>query len=121
MNENKKNDDICTIQKTHPNSIQKVKKEKINEEIILELSETFKVFGDPTRVKIMNILSIEELCVCDISEILNLSQSAVSHQLRILRNKNLVRYKKVGKQAYYSLSDKHVVQILKIGVEHVTE
>lgn len=66
-------------------------------------------------------MSVEDLCVCDICEILNMSQSAVSHQLRTLRSKNLVKYTKEGKQARYSLADKHVVQILKIGIEHVLE
>lgn len=113
--------DTCDIRVTHEKSMERAKKELLNEETFMELSETFRLFGNPTRLKIMSLLSVEDLCVCDISEILGMSQSAVSHQLRTLRGKNLVKYVKEGKQARYSLADKHVVEILKIGIEHVLE
>lgn len=123
---NKKNlynvgDDVCSINLIHEEAVEKAKKEMLTEDTYMELSETFKLFGNPTRLKIMSLLSVEDLCVCDICEILDMSQSAVSHQLRTLRGKNLVKYQKEGKQARYSLADKHVTEILKIGIEHVLE
>ncbi|ABC56539.1 MULTISPECIES: ArsR/SmtB family transcription factor [Methanosphaera] len=114
-------DDTCDITVLHEKPIRRAKEQLMSENTYMELSETFKIFGNPTRLKILSLLSVEDLCVCDICEILNMSQSAVSHQLRTLRSKNLVKYTKEGKQARYSLADKHVVQILKIGIEHVLE
>lgn len=114
-------DDVCSINLIHENAIKNAKEEMLSEDTYIELSETFRLFGNPTRLKILTLLSVEDLCVCDISEILDMSQSAVSHQLRTLRGQNLVKYKKEGKQARYSLADKHVVEILKIGIEHVLE
>lgn len=114
-------EDTCDIKIIHKKSLERAKKELLSEETFMELSETFRLFGNPTRLKIMSLLSVEDLCVCDICEALGMSQSAVSHQLRTLRGKNLVKYVKEGKQARYSLADKHVVEILKIGIEHVTE
>ena len=112
---------VCDIKVIHEESINKVKQELLDDETYMELAETFKLFGNPTRLKILTLLAVEDLCVCDISEVLNMSQSAVSHQLRTLRGKNLVKYTKEGKQARYSLADKHVIEILKIGIEHVLE
>ena len=114
-------EDTCDIKIIHKKSLERAKKELLSEETFMELSETFRLFGNPTRLKIMSLLSVEDLCVCDICEALDMSQSAVSHQLRTLRGKNLVKYVKEGKHARYSLADKHVVEILKIGIEHVTE
>ena len=114
-------DDTCDITILNKKPIRRAKEQLMSENTYMELSETFKIFGNPTRLKILSLLSVEDLCVCDICEILNMSQSAVSHQLRTLRSKNLVKYTKEGKQARYSLADKHVVQILKIGIEHVLE
>ena len=114
-------EDVCSINLIHEKPIQNAKKELLNEDTYIELAETFRLFGNPTRLKIMSLLSVEDLCVCDISEALSMSQSAVSHQLRTLRGQNLVKFKKEGKQARYSLADKHVVEILKIGIEHVLE
>ncbi|RAP49059.1 MAG: transcriptional repressor SmtB [Methanosphaera sp. rholeuAM74] len=114
-------EDTCSINVIHEKAINKAKKEMLNDETYMELAETFKLFGNPTRLKIMSLLSVEDLCVCDMSEILDMSQSAVSHQLRTLRSKNLVKYVKEGKQARYSLADRHVTQLLQIGIEHVLE
>lgn len=114
-------DDTCDITVLHKEPIKRAKENLMSESTYMELSETFKIFGNPTRLKIMALLSVEDLCVCDICDILGMSQSAVSHQLRALRSKNLVKYTKEGKQARYSLADKHVVQILNIGIEHVLE
>lgn len=114
-------EDTCSINVIHEKAINNAKKEMLNDETYMELAETFKLFGNPTRLKIMSLLSVEDLCVCDMSEILDMSQSAVSHQLRTLRSKNLVKYVKEGKQARYSLADRHVTQLLQIGIEHVLE
>ncbi|OED30897.1 metalloregulator ArsR/SmtB family transcription factor [Methanosphaera sp. WGK6] len=114
-------DDICSITVLHEEQIKRAKEELLSESTYMELSETFKIFGNPTRLKIMSLLAVEDLCVCDICESLDMSQSAVSHQLRTLRSKNLVKYVKEGKQARYSLADKHVIEILKIGIDHVLE
>ena len=111
----------CDIKIINQEALDRAKNELLDEDTYLELSETFKIFGNPTRLKILTLLAVEDLCVCDISEVLSMSQSAVSHQLRTLRSKNLVKYTKEGKQARYSLADKHVIELLKIGIEHVLE
>ena len=86
-----------------------------------EMSEVFKVFGDPTRLKILFSLFNKELCVCDISEVVGMQQSAVSHQLRVLKNANLVKYRRDGKAIYYSLSDNHVKTIFAQAKDHIEE
>ena len=111
----------CDIKVIHEESMNRAKDALLDEDTYVELSETFKLFGNPTRLKILTLLAVEDLCVCDICEALAMSQSAVSHQLKTLRAKNLVKYTKEGKQARYSLADKHVIEILKIGIEHVLE
>jgi len=88
---------------------------------ILSLAETFKTLGDPTRVKVLQALSVEELCVCDLARLLGISESATSHQLRVLRNKKLVRYRKEGKMAFYSLDDAHIDVLMKVALQHVGE
>lgn len=93
----------------------------LDEDKIIDLSELFKIFGDSTRVKIINILINEELCVNEISEKINVSQSAVSHQLRILKGSKLVKYRKEGNLIYYSLADDHVEKIFVLGCEHINE
>lgn len=91
------------------------------EDIILNLADLFKVFGDPTRVRILYTLSAGELCVCDIASVLNMTQSAISHQLRILKGNRLVKFRREGKTVFYSLADAHVETILKQGLQHVYE
>lgn len=91
------------------------------EEIVLNLAELFKVFGDPTRVRILFTLSAGELCVCDIASVLNMTQSAISHQLRILKANRLVKFRREGKTVFYSLADAHVATILQQGLQHVCE
>lgn len=90
-------------------------------ELLYELSELFKIFGDSTRIQILSLLLRAELCVGEISSLLHLSPSAISHQLRILRQARLVRYNKVGKEVYYSLDDDHIQKIFESGLEHITE
>ena len=93
----------------------------LDENKIIDLAELFKIFGDSTRIKILNVLLNKELCVGEIASNLNISQSAISHQLRILKTSKLVKYKKNGNQIYYSLDDDHVEKIFKMGCEHIDE
>lgn len=93
----------------------------LDEDKVIDLSELFKIFGDSTRIKIINVLLNNELCVNDISEKINVSQSAVSHQLRILKQSKLVKYRKEGQTIYYSLADDHVEKIFMMGVDHIDE
>ena len=93
----------------------------LDEDKIIDLSELFKIFGDSTRVKIINVLLDNELCVGDISDRIDVSQSAVSHQLRILKDSKLVKFRKEGNMTYYYLADDHVEKIFKMGCEHVKE
>ncbi|MBP0954202.1 MAG: helix-turn-helix transcriptional regulator [Oscillospiraceae bacterium] len=92
-----------------------------SEDILYDLAELYKVFGDSTRVRILCALLEAEMCVNDMAQMLGLSQTAVSHQLRVLKNNKLVRFRKEGKNVYYALSDDHVRSIIEIGMEHVTE
>ncbi len=93
----------------------------LTEEVIYDLAELFKIFGDATRVKILFLLLKEEMCVCDIAKLLGMQQSAISHQLRVLKQASLVRFRREGKTVYYSLADAHVYAIINQGIEHVTE
>ncbi len=88
---------------------------------VLDLADTFKLLGDPTRLKIVLALSHEELCVCDLASVLGASQSAVSHSLRLLRQLDIVRFRRVGKCAYYTLDDEHIGRLLAEGFRHVNE
>ena len=92
-----------------------------DEESLYDLAELFKVFGDTTRIRILYVLFEAEMCVCDIAQILNMTQSAISHQLRVLKQAHLVRSRRVGKQIYYSLADDHVRTILGQGMDHIEE
>ncbi len=91
----------------------------LEENEIIKLSEVFKVLGDPTRIRVIYALSKCEMCVCDIAEALSMTQSAISHQLRLLRTMRLVKYKKEGKSVIYSLDDEHILQLFRQGMEHV--
>ena len=95
--------------------------ELLNEDLVIDLSELFKIFGDSSRIKIINVLLDEELCVNDISKKINVSQSAVSHQLRILKSSKLVKYRKEGNLIYYCLDDEHVKRIFELGCDHINE
>ncbi len=101
--------------------VKKVKKEMPNDELIFDMAELFKVFGDSTRMKIISSLLVSELCVGEIAEIVNSTQSAISHQLRVLKQAKLVKYRKEGKTVYYSLDDEHIKTIYQIGKEHIEE
>ncbi len=101
--------------------INKVQEQQPDDEILYDLAELFKVFGDSTRIKILYSMFEHELCVNDIAGLLNLSQSSVSHQLRILKTSKLVKFRREGKSIYYSLDDEHVRSIISMGMEHVEE
>lgn len=91
------------------------------DEILYKLADLYKVFGDPTRIRILYALSSGELCVCDIAEVLRMTQSAISHQLRVLKQTALVKFRREGKTVYYSLADAHIATILAQGLDHVQE
>lgn len=111
--------DICEELCEHPQAINLAKSELIPEEQAQQVADLFKILGDTTRVKILQVLSKREMCVCDIANVIDMSQSAVSHQLRLLRTAQLVKYRKEGQNAWYSLSDNHVATLLYQGIEHV--
>ena len=92
---------------------------EVDDELIYEVADFFKVFGDSSRVKLLDLLLQTEMCVSDIADKLDMSQSAVSHQLRVLRQSRLVKYRREGKTVYYSLDDEHVEDILKEGIAHI--
>ena len=116
-----KNDELCEGELIHEDIVKKVKATFPQDEMIFDLADFYKIFGDTTRVKILYALDKSELCVCDISALLGMSVSAVSHQLRTLRESDLVRTKRDGKVVYYSLADDHVKSILECGFEHISE
>ena len=105
----------------HEESIDKVKESIPPDEKLYDLAELFKVFGDSTRIKILCALFTSELCVYDISQLLGVSQTAVSHQLRVLKTNKLVKSRKEGKNVFYSLADDHVCSIIGQGMEHIEE
>jgi DNA-binding transcriptional ArsR family regulator len=88
---------------------------------VARLAETFRMLGDPTRVRILDVVATGELCVCDIAELVGISESAVSHQLRLLRGMRLVRPRRAGRQVYYSIDDHHIMSLFQQGLRHVTE
>jgi ArsR family transcriptional regulator, lead/cadmium/zinc/bismuth-responsive transcriptional repressor len=113
--------DRCDCTVIHEDIVNKVKARMPAEENLYDLAELFKVFGDTTRVKILWALYESEMCVCDIAVLLNMTQSAISHQLRVLKQARLVKYKKDGKIVYYSLDDEHIKQIFDQGLIHINE
>lgn len=114
-------DEFCECDLVHETTIQAVKKKMPKEETLYDLAELFKVFGDTTRVKIISALFETQLCVCDIAKLLNMTQSAISHQLRVLRHARLVKHRKEGKVVFYSLDDEHIKTIFDQGLEHILE
>ena len=112
---------ICENKELHHNELYEAKEREISPEMNRNLAEMFRVFSDETRLKIICSLLNEELCVCDLCELLNLNQSTVSHQLQILRTSKLVKYRKEGKQVYYTLEDEHIDAILRMAIAHIKE
>jgi DNA-binding transcriptional ArsR family regulator len=113
--------DSCDYIYAHEELIDKVNQVMPDEEILYDLAELFKIFGDSTRIKILYVLFESEMCVCDIAQLLKMTQSAISHQLRALKQSKLVKYRREGKTVFYSLADSHVRTIIDQGMEHVAE
>lgn len=111
-------DDRCEINFVDQIKALRVKENTKPDRVIMSLAETFKVLGDPTRLKILFAIALEELCVCDLAHLLNMTESAISHQLRLLRNLKIVKHRKEGKMVYYSLDDGHVASLLREASEH---
>nr|WP_051238882.1 metalloregulator ArsR/SmtB family transcription factor [Clostridium butyricum] len=121
LKEENTNIDNCSCNVIHENVVEMVKNALPQDEVLYDLAELFKAFGDSTRVKILCALFESEMCVCDLSAILGISQSAVSHQLRTLKASRLVKFKRVGKVVYYSLEDEHIKHIFNEGFKHIIE
>lgn len=113
--------EVCKCTVIHENIVNEVRKTMPEEEILYDLAELFKILGDKTRIKILYALFSAEMCVCDIAELLEMSHSAVSHQLRVLKQARLVKFKKCGREVYYSLDDDHIEHIFDQGLTHVKE
>ena len=111
----------CETEEVHPDVVARVKRLLPEDEVLYDLAELFKIFGDSTRIKILYALLESELCVCDLAGVLGMTQSAVSHQLRVLKGSKLVKFRRDGKTVFYSLADDHVIRILNQGMEHVEE
>lgn len=111
----------CEYIHAHEDLIKKVNDDMPDEIMLYDLAELYKVFADSTRIKILYCLFEEEMCVCDIAKLLKMTTSAISHQLRILKQAKLVKFRRVGKTVFYSLSDNHVRTIIGMGMEHISE
>ena len=111
----------CDCSIIHEDDVRAVKEKMLDDEILLATADFYKVLSDSTRIKIINALDEKELCVCDISSLLNMTKSAVSHQLQNLKEMNLIKSRKQGKEVFYSLADNHVRQVFEISLEHVLE
>lgn len=113
--------ECCEYMHVHEDIVSKVKADMPEETKLYDLAEFFKVFGDTTRIKILYVLWESEMCVCDIASLLGMGQSAVSHQLRILKQMRLVTFRRDGKTVFYSLADDHIKSIINQGMEHIEE
>ena len=113
--------DCCETTEVHTDRLKLVREQMPDENVLYDLAELFKVFGDSTRIRILFVLFETEVCVCDLAEALNMTQSAISHQLRILKQSKLVKSRREGKSIFYSLADDHVKTIIAQGLEHVEE
>ena len=119
--EDRDNVECCDFIHAHEEIVEKVRQELPDEDTLYDLSELFRIFGDSTRIRILYVLFEAEMCVCDIAALLGMTQSAISHQLRALKNARLVKSRREGKVVFYSLSDDHVKTIINQGMSHVTE
>lgn len=111
----------CEVTTVHQDSVDRARQNMPEEEKLYDLAELFKVFGDSTRIKIIWALFEAEMCVCDITSLLGMSQSAISHQLRVLKQARLVKPRRDGKNMYYSLDDEHIAEIFNHGMNHINE
>ena len=111
----------CDCAAIHGDVLEHVQSEIVPDESLNTMAKLFKVFGDNTRIRIMSALNCHEMCVCDLAVLLDMTKSAISHQLKVLRDNNLVKFQKKGKHAYDSLADDHVKEILDVTLEHINE
>ncbi len=118
----KKNEaECCDVICIHSDKVEKVRESMPKDSLLSELADFYKVFGDTTRIRILCVLLEAEMCVCDLAEVLGMTQSAISHQLRVLKQMKLVKNRREGKTVYYSLADRHIQSIISQGMEHITE
>ena len=117
----KEDDALCGCTVIHEEVVRKVSREMTDSETLYDMAGMFKVLSDPTRLKIINALMLEEMCVCDVSALLNMSQPAVSHHLKTLRQTRLIKYRREGKVAYYSLEDAHIKALFNQCLNHAKE
>lgn len=111
---------VCDCNVIHQDAVANAIKNKPNKENLESLSELFKVIGDLTRLKILWTLDNNEMCVCDVANVLNMTKSSISHQLAVLRENEIVKSRKSGKEVYYTLDDEHISKLYEIGIEHIT-
>lgn len=111
----------CDCDIIHEDKVGEVKKRLLHEDILLEMADFYKALSDSTRIKILDVLYEGEFCVCDISVLINMTKSATSHQLKYLREMNLIKSRRQGKEVYYSLADRHVKEVFEISRQHIME
>ena len=111
----------CDCDMIHEDKVGEVKKKLLQEDILLEMADFYKALSDSTRIKILDVLYEGEFCVCDISVLINMTKSATSHQLKYLREMNLIKSRRQGKEVYYSLADRHVKEVFEISRQHIME
>ena len=121
MHHHEINAPLCECEELHSDIIEKKREEMPDESTLYELSDFFKIHGDSTRVKILFAIDGEPMCVCDIADLLGMTKSAVSHQLKVLRQSDLIKYRKSGKNVFYTLADDHVRDIIEKALEHIKE
>ena len=114
-----KNEFICDCNVIHQEVVEDTIKKMADEDLLNKLAEFFKILGDTTRTKILYALDKNEMCVCDIANVLNMSKSSISHQLGTLRRSGIVKCKKIGKEVFYMLDDNHVKEVFEVGIEHI--
>ena len=119
--EDRYNVECCEFMHAHDEIVKRVQKEMPGEDTLYDLTELFRIFGDSTRIRILYVLFEAEMCVCDIAALLGMTQSAISHQLKALKNARLVKSRRDGKTVFYSLADDHVKTIIDQGLEHILE
>lgn len=109
----------CDCNVIHESAVKEVKKSMLSDKVINEVASFFKIVGDPTRTKILSILDKNKLCVCDIANLLNMTKSSISHQLKTLKEASIVKSKKEGKEVYYTLDDEHVSEVFEVALYHI--
>lgn len=115
----KRRDPVCDCSIIHRDAVQRALRQKPHEEQLERLSKLFKILGDQTRIKILWVLDQNEMCVCDIANVLEMTKSSISHQLAVLRTAGIVKYRRAGKEVYYMLDDEHITQLYETGLLHI--